>query len=281
MFHHNEYLDHCPQMFVPNFHNTSSSSCSSSSPLSCYGFFHSDQDQSQFHHPEMQNPTNQPEVIVQSQENGTHDLEKRDDQGLKFSLWKNGDQTEVKWMSSKMRVMQKMKNSAHGNNSTCAKFGDHKQQQQQEAFSSAADHNANPYKNNPPVRVCSDCNTTKTPLWRSGPNGPKSLCNACGIRQRKARRAMAAAAAAAAENGKNIATETPALKMKVQNKDFKKKCKPTSFAGTSNNGAQKKSGLEDFLFNLSKNLAYHRVFPQEEKDAAILLMALSCSRLHV
>uniref|UniRef100_A0ACD5YPV6 Uncharacterized protein n=1 Tax=Avena sativa TaxID=4498 RepID=A0ACD5YPV6_AVESA len=48
------------------------------------------------------------------------------------------------------------------------------------------------------IRVCSDCNTTKTPLWRSGPRGPKSLCNACGIRQRKARRAMAAAAAAAA-----------------------------------------------------------------------------------
>jgi hypothetical protein len=23
------------------------------------------------------------------------------------------------------------------------------------------------------VRVCSDCNTTKTPLWRSGPRGPK------------------------------------------------------------------------------------------------------------
>jgi hypothetical protein len=23
------------------------------------------------------------------------------------------------------------------------------------------------------IRVCSDCNTTKTPLWRSGPRGPK------------------------------------------------------------------------------------------------------------
>nr|CAB3503116.1 unnamed protein product [Digitaria exilis] len=42
------------------------------------------------------------------------------------------------------------------------------------------------------IRVCSDCNTTKTPLWRTGPCGPKSLCNACGIRQRKARRAMMA-----------------------------------------------------------------------------------------
>ncbi|KAL3620655.1 hypothetical protein CASFOL_035567 [Castilleja foliolosa] len=36
-------------------------------------------------------------------------------------------------------------------------------------------------------KCCSDCKTTKTPLWRSGPAGPKSLCNACGIRQRKKR----------------------------------------------------------------------------------------------
>lgn len=26
-----------------------------------------------------------------------------------------------------------------------------------------------------PIRVCSDCNTTKTPLWRSGPKGPKVI----------------------------------------------------------------------------------------------------------
>jgi hypothetical protein len=25
------------------------------------------------------------------------------------------------------------------------------------------------------IRVCSDCNTTKTPLWRSGPCGPKVI----------------------------------------------------------------------------------------------------------
>ncbi|XP_073065969.1 GATA transcription factor 16 [Primulina eburnea] len=36
-------------------------------------------------------------------------------------------------------------------------------------------------------KCCSDCKTTKTPLWRSGPSGPKSLCNACGIRHRKKR----------------------------------------------------------------------------------------------
>ncbi|KAK1670337.1 hypothetical protein QYE76_058496 [Lolium multiflorum] len=37
-------------------------------------------------------------------------------------------------------------------------------------------------------KACADCYTTKTPLWRGGPTGPKSLCNACGIRYRKRRR---------------------------------------------------------------------------------------------
>ncbi|KAI3786739.1 hypothetical protein L1987_40647 [Smallanthus sonchifolius] len=36
-------------------------------------------------------------------------------------------------------------------------------------------------------KVCVDCKTSKTPLWRSGPAGPKSLCNACGIKYRKRR----------------------------------------------------------------------------------------------
>ncbi|XP_035549520.1 GATA transcription factor 16-like isoform X2 [Juglans regia] len=39
-------------------------------------------------------------------------------------------------------------------------------------------------------KCCLDCKTTKTPLWRGGPAGPKSLCNACGIRYRKRRIAM-------------------------------------------------------------------------------------------
>ncbi|KAL6613707.1 hypothetical protein ACP70R_035977 [Stipagrostis hirtigluma subsp. patula] len=38
------------------------------------------------------------------------------------------------------------------------------------------------------AKACADCHTTKTPLWRGGPEGPKSLCNACGIRYRKRRR---------------------------------------------------------------------------------------------
>ncbi|GLT43158.1 hypothetical protein SLA2020_171290 [Shorea laevis] len=39
-------------------------------------------------------------------------------------------------------------------------------------------------------RSCVDCHTTRTPLWRGGPAGPRSLCNACGIRHRKRKRAL-------------------------------------------------------------------------------------------
>ncbi|XP_010254813.1 PREDICTED: GATA transcription factor 18-like [Nelumbo nucifera] len=35
------------------------------------------------------------------------------------------------------------------------------------------------------ARRCANCDTTSTPLWRNGPRGPKSLCNACGIRYKK------------------------------------------------------------------------------------------------
>ncbi|CAM8989326.1 unnamed protein product [Rhodiola kirilowii] len=41
---------------------------------------------------------------------------------------------------------------------------------------------------------CANCDTTSTPLWRKGPKGPKSLCNACGIRYKKEERRRAASA---------------------------------------------------------------------------------------
>ncbi|KAJ8492545.1 hypothetical protein OPV22_014266 [Ensete ventricosum] len=45
------------------------------------------------------------------------------------------------------------------------------------------------------VRRCANCDTTSTPLWRNGPRGPKSLCNACGIRYKKEERRAAASMA--------------------------------------------------------------------------------------
>ncbi|KAL7104579.1 hypothetical protein ACP275_08G254400 [Erythranthe tilingii] len=36
-------------------------------------------------------------------------------------------------------------------------------------------------------RRCSHCGVTKTPQWRAGPLGPKTLCNACGVRFKSGR----------------------------------------------------------------------------------------------
>ncbi|CAA6666162.1 unnamed protein product [Spirodela intermedia] len=113
-----------------------------------------------------------------------------------------------------------------------------------------------------PTRVCSDCNTTKTPLWRSGPQGPK----------RKARRAMAAAAAL---TGGLIPAVAPSTVRKEKTSGcqrtvpFKKRCRLTP-------GRTRTSLLfDEFAISLSKSSALHRVFPQDEKEAALLLMALS------
>lgn len=37
------------------------------------------------------------------------------------------------------------------------------------------------------VKKCTHCEVTKTPQWREGPMGPKTLCNACGVRYRSGR----------------------------------------------------------------------------------------------
>jgi hypothetical protein len=34
-------------------------------------------------------------------------------------------------------------------------------------------------------KVCFDCNTRKSPLWRMGPLGANTLCNACGLRYKR------------------------------------------------------------------------------------------------
>ncbi|KAL2324809.1 hypothetical protein Fmac_023867 [Flemingia macrophylla] len=49
-----------------------------------------------------------------------------------------------------------------------------------------ADSNAN-QNGSQPVRKCMHCEITKTPQWRAGPMGPKTLCNACGVRYKSGR----------------------------------------------------------------------------------------------
>ena len=97
------------------------------------------------------------------------------------------------------------------------------------------------------------------------------------------------AAAAMAENGMVFETKTSPVKTKVQHvkskrskyghvAQFKKRSKLATT--TPSHGLTKKLCFEDFLISLSKNSSFQRVFPQDEKDAAILLMALSCGLAH-
>ncbi|KAK6937321.1 Zinc finger, GATA-type [Dillenia turbinata] len=108
-------------------------------------------------------------------------------------------------------------------------------------------------------KSCVDCHTTSTPLWRGGPAGPRSLCNACGIRYTKKRRAMLGIS-------------------KAEAKKNKQKVKITG----GSNGNSKSSNLGVESSSLKKRLmAFGRDLLRrplaEEEQAAILLMALSCS----
>ncbi|RRT33365.1 hypothetical protein B296_00048439 [Ensete ventricosum] len=157
-------------------------------------------------------------------------------------------------MSSKMRFMRKMMNSSH-----IVRLG----------------YSGSNQSNNSPsgiIRVCSDCNTTKTPLWRSGPRGPKSLCNACGIRQRKARRAMAAAA----PSGGLIPTTPPAKAPRQEKIDIDRTLPFKKRSATTATTSGRKHCFGNVTSSSNKSSTIQRVFPQEERDAATLLMALSC-----
>ncbi|MBA0774030.1 hypothetical protein Gotri_009270 [Gossypium trilobum] len=178
----------------------------------------------------------------------------RSDCELRLSIWKKEERVEThhqshdsaKWMPLKMRTMRKMMSSDHTDlsNSPTPKSEDHQEQKQP---------SSSPDNNNSTIRVCADCNTTKTPLWRSGPRGPKTPPSMKSGVQLKAKRSS--------NNG------FPHLK--------NKKCKLNS-----QSQSRKKLCFEDLRIILSKNSAFHGVFPQDEKEAAILLMALSYGLVH-
>ncbi|KAG9159808.1 hypothetical protein Leryth_007819 [Lithospermum erythrorhizon] len=317
-FHH--------QLFGPSFHPQHDASSSSHS---FHFYFNPTQDQAGYnYHNELVNHQHQ-QKLDQGNESvaaygGSYDnsyqVQNKVEKGLTISFGSNEGKQKIgaqeannddknnsaKWMlSSKMRMMHKNRKGGEREDSQKLPFN-----KNNESIDSQ-DHGSNcsSFNSNNPIRVCSDCNTTKTPLWRSGPKGPKSLCNACGIRQRKARRALAAAAAIADETTPSPPpppTKTVKIKLNHQKAKnnyginglstvpFKKRCRITTTTTTTTTNASlavesssdqeptqaKKLGFEDFLINLSNKLAFHHVFPQDEKEAAILLMALSCGLVH-
>lgn len=72
-----------------------------------------------------------------------------------------------------------------------------------------------------PVRKCLHCEITKTPQWRAGPLGPKTLCNACGVRYKSGRLYPEYRPAASP-------TFVPALHSNSHKKVLEMRCKPDS-----------------------------------------------------
>ncbi|WJZ90424.1 hypothetical protein VitviT2T_009568 [Vitis vinifera] len=111
-------------------------------------------------------------------------------------------------------------------------------------------------------RSCADCHTTRTPLWRGGPAGPRSLCNACGIRYRKQRSALLGLATGRGEKNK-------------------KKINRTS-------GNSELVSVKLRLMALGRDMVLQRRLGSgkqrrklgEEEEAAILLMALSSGSVY-
>nr|XP_043616537.1 GATA transcription factor 8-like [Erigeron canadensis]XP_043616538.1 GATA transcription factor 8-like [Erigeron canadensis] len=62
-----------------------------------------------------------------------------------------------------------------------------KKKPKKEALFHLEDENQNQTQTGQAVRKCLHCEITKTPQWRAGPMGPKTLCNACGVRYKSGR----------------------------------------------------------------------------------------------
>lgn len=79
------------------------------------------------------------------------------------------DQVQGQWMPSNIRFVRKMMNSDHVTEKKQRRTSTQANQQDQTT------RNSNNNSSHDIVRVCSACNTTKTPLWRTGPCGPKVI----------------------------------------------------------------------------------------------------------
>ncbi|CAI9776781.1 unnamed protein product [Fraxinus pennsylvanica] len=126
------------------------------------------------------------------------------------------------------------------------------------------------------VKTCVDCGTSKTPLWRGGPAGPKSLCNACGIRSRKKRRALM-----------GVNKEDKKSKKSSSRKNISSNESSTSMSGDSTSSSSNK-GVGDSLWVFGRDVGLQRPRSNtaqkrklgEEEQAAFLLMALSCGSVY-
>lgn len=138
-------------------------------------------------------------------------------------------------------------------------------------------------------KTCADCGTTKTPLWRGGPAGPKSLCNACGIRSRKKRRALLGLNK---EDKKSKKSSNKSIgNHHHQNHSSNSSSTSSSGESATSNAVVKKNECIPFKKRLlhfgrevglqrPRSNSTHRRKLGEEEQAAFLLMALSCGSVY-
>lgn len=127
------------------------------------------------------------------------------------------------------------------------------------------------------TKACTECHTTKTPLWRGGPHGPMSLCNACGIRYRKKRREAMGLDSSSKAGGGN-----------EQHQQRKKKATAAAAAAAASKRERERAKEADevtvelravgfgkeVVLKQRRRMRRRRRLGEEER-AAILLMALS------
>ncbi|CAI9776205.1 unnamed protein product [Fraxinus pennsylvanica] len=127
------------------------------------------------------------------------------------------------------------------------------------------------------VKTCVDCGTSKTPLWRGGPTGPKSLCNACGIRSRKKRRALMGVNK---ENEKSKKYASSKNSTHSNESSISSSGESTSYKiGDSLKRKLWSFGRDEALQKPRSNTPQRRKLGEEEQ-AAFLLMALSCGSVY-
>lgn len=121
----------------------------------------------------------------------------------------------------------------------------------------------------PPLRSCAHCRTLKTPLWRNGPSGPKTLCNACGVRFKLGKLQVAA-------NGMLEAVSHPAVSFS------KPRVAPAAATASSRAGSQRRAeklqGVAKAPLHSKRTAAAAAARSvKSEHAAALLLLALADS----
>eukprot|EP00252_Welwitschia_mirabilis_P012411 TRINITY_DN2745_c0_g1_i1.p1 TRINITY_DN2745_c0_g1~~TRINITY_DN2745_c0_g1_i1.p1 ORF type:complete len:292 (-),score=29.12 TRINITY_DN2745_c0_g1_i1:314-1189(-) len=144
-------------------------------------------------------------------------------------------------------------------------------------------------------RMCTECKTIKTPLWRNGPDGPKSLCNACGIRYKKLGKRLLEQSASPPSSP--IAVGKQQVMMSKRKKDEGKPRHTRKKAKVSRRGAEaedqgtSKAGDDQTSSESAAVMPWQEIerirrgllrygklrsMAKDEEEGAVLLMALSC-----